>query len=207
MPAEYKPSAKEIAEEKERSDRAERLASALTGRATRGTGGGDSLARAATLGEGDGGTDALPEPGQGLESEPASRLAHVRRGVHLWAGIVFGVALVASLVMLCRGRGVISGIVLAVVLVVALAVWRGFELWMAPKPLCPKCRENVTRCEVRYCYICGKQTMKAHCDRCSVNESFWALDPFRPDGPITYCPSCGAHMGSDFRRCRPQGDA
>lgn len=206
LPLGYKPSAKEIAEEKERSERAERLASAFTGRATRAGVSGDSSARAGASGEGVGGTGARSDPGGG-PSEPISWLDDVRRGVHLWAGVVLGAILIASLVMLYRGKGGIEAVVFPFVVVIALAVWRGFGLWMAPKPLCPQCRENVTRCEVRFCYICGRPAVKAHCERCGVNESFWVLDPFRPDGPITYCPRCGVYMGSDFRRARPQSVA
>ncbi len=207
LPAEYRPSAKEIAEEKERSERAERLAAALTGRATRAGAGGNSSPRADARGGTDGGAAMWSEAGEGFETKPRSRLGEVRRGVHLWAGIVLGFVLIASLVRLYQGKGGIGGIVFPFIVVVALAVWRGFGLWMAPRPFCPNCRENVTRCEVRYCYLCGKPTLKGHCSPCGVKESFWALDPFRPDGPITYCPSCGVYVGSDFRRARLQSVA
>jgi hypothetical protein len=205
LPAEYKPSAREIAEEMERSERAERLASALTGRATRRGVGRDSPARAGALGDGDGGTNACPEPGQAFESEPASRLGNAQRGVHLWAGVVLVIILIASLVRLGRGKSGVSGIVFPFFVMGALAVWRGFGLWMAPKPFCSRCHENVTRCEVRHCYLCGSPAIKGQCDRCGVDESFWALDPFRLKGPIKYCPSCGVYMGSDFCRWRPDG--
>lgn len=70
-------------------------------------------------------------------------------------------------------------------------------------PYCPGCGANVTTVSVMYCFRCGKPVRDGRCGRCNVDESWSALYPFRPAGPIVHCPNCGISLNSNFYRWRP----
>ena len=154
LPPGYKTTEKEFADERARAAQAERLASVFIGRAIRG-GASDAPSIKGSKSRSAGTVDTELSELHGFPpTGPSSSMREVRRGVHLWAGVILGVLLVVALVFFHRSP---RGIILPVCIVVALAVWHEVGVMMAPQPVCPKCRDNVTSCKVLYCYVCGSR--------------------------------------------------
>src|SRR5262245_3051616 len=97
----------------------------------------------------------------------------------------------------------VRALVIAAVGLVGIVVWPLVVSLKESPTLCAHCREDITTCKVLHCFLCGHRTVGGMCD-CDVNESWWAIAPFRPSGPIQFCPNCGKWVGSNRHRWRPR---
>ena len=76
--------------------------------------------------------------------------------------------------------------------------------------MCPRCRNDFTRCPPLFCHICGKKLEKGSCNSCAVDWNWIGCfcsssDTAGNKSSIRFCPGCGAFINSEHHRHLPRG--
>jgi hypothetical protein len=97
----------------------------------------------------------------------------------------------------------------AVIIPFAVVSYAG---WRRPRPICPNCKRNIQWCRAVHCHVCGQPMTHARCERCDVLQNWTHIFASKADTSgnrhrITYCPSCGVLLRTDFLRALGGGES